>query len=86
MEWYEIILAFLLIIGSVLTIVLVLMQKSNENGVSGVIMGGSANDTFYGKNKGRSKEARLQKYTKYLAIGFFAVSLVTVLLLAFFRA
>lgn len=86
MTWYEIILALLLFVGSVLMIVLVLMQKSNENGVSGVIMGGSSNDTFFGKNKGRSKEAKLQKYTKYLAIVFFVLALATTLLLAFFRA
>ena len=86
MLWYKIILAILLILGSVLMVVLVMMQKSNDNGVSGVIMGGSNNDTFFGKNKARSKEMRLQKYTKYLAIVFFVLAFITTLLLAFVRA
>lgn len=65
-------------------VVFVLMQKSNEGGVSSVIMGGSS-DTFFGKNKARSKEAKLQKVTKALAVVFFILCLFTSLLLAFFR-
>ena len=72
---FEYIFGAILIIISVLITILVLMQKSNDDGLSGAIVGGSS-DTFYGKNKGRTKEAKLAKMTKYLAIVFFVVVLV----------
>ena len=81
MAWYEIVFGCALIVVSVLITVLVLMQKSNDDGLSGAIVGGSA-DTFYGKNKGRTKEAKLAKMTKYLAIVFFVIVLATWLILA----
>lgn len=85
MNWYEIVLAILLIISSVLMVILVLKQKSNDNGLSGAIVGGSSGDTFFGKNKGRTKEAMLARYTKYLAIVFFVLCLITTWILIFTR-
>ncbi|MBQ6163329.1 MAG: preprotein translocase subunit SecG [Clostridia bacterium] len=81
MAWYEIVFGCALIVVSVLITVLVLMQKSNDDGLSGAIVGGSA-DTFYGKNKGRTKEAKLAKMTKYLAVVFFVLVLAAWLILA----
>ncbi len=84
MEWYEIVLGIFLIVVSVLITVLVLMQKSNDNGLSGAIVGGSA-DTFYGKNKGRTNEAKLAKITKVLAVVFFILVLGTSLICTIVR-
>ena len=81
MAWYEIVFGCALIVVSVLITILVLMQKSNDDGLSGAIVGGSS-DTFYGKNKGRTKEAKLAKLTKILAVVFFVLVLAAGLLMA----
>lgn len=48
-------------------------QKQQQN-MTSAITGGS-NDSFYGKNEGRTKEAILNKITRFLAIVFFVVTL-----------
>lgn len=82
MSALEIVLGVFLILVSVLLIAIVLMQKSREGGLSGAIAGGS--DTFFGKNKGRTNEARLAKMTRYIAIVFFVLAFVATLLILFF--
>jgi len=54
--------------------VIVLMQEGKSAGLSGSISGVA--ETYWGKNKGRSMEGKLEKLTKYLAIGFIILSLV----------
>ena len=81
MAWYEILIGVLLIIASVVIIVVVLMQQSRQAGLSGAIAGGS--DTFFGKNKGRTLDAKLVKVTKIVAVVFFICSLLATFLLAF---
>lgn len=82
MSALEIVLGVFLILLSVLLIAIVLMQKSREGGLSGAIAGGS--DTFFGKNKGRTNEARLAKITRYIAIVFFVLAFAATLLILFF--
>ena len=82
MSALEIVLGVFLILVSVLLIAIVLMQKSREGGLSGAIAGGS--DTFFGKNKGRTNEARLAKITRYIAIVFFILAFASTLLILFF--
>ncbi len=82
MSALEIVLGIFLILASLATIAIILMQKSREGGLSGAIAGGS--DTFFGKNKGRTIEARLAKATRYVAIVFFVLAFATTLLLLFF--
>lgn len=53
--------------------VIVLMQEGKSAGLSGAISG--TTETYWGKNKGRSIEGKLEKITKYLAIGFIVLSL-----------
>jgi preprotein translocase subunit SecG len=77
MSALEIILAVLLILSSV-----ILMQESRQAGLSGAIAGGA--DTFFGKNKGRTMEAKLSRFTKYFGIFFFVLALGATLLLLFF--
>lgn len=75
------VLAILTIIVSVVIIVLVSFQESKQQGLSGSIAG--AADTFFGKNKGRTMEAKLEKFTKIAGIIFFVLALVTALLVLF---
>lgn len=60
------------IVALVLTIV-VLMQEGKSAGL-GTISG--AADTYWGKNKGRSMEGKLEKITKILAVAFFVLAIV----------
>lgn len=83
MTGYEIALAAVLIVLSIFLIIVVLLQESKSAGLSGAIAGGA--DTFFGKNKGRTMEAKLEKATKAVAIIFFVLTLVTCFLIAFFR-
>ena len=83
MSALEIILAVLLILSSVILTVVILMQESRRAGLSGAIAGGA--DTFFGKNKGRTMEAKLSRFTKYFGLLFFFVLALgaTLLLLSF---
>jgi len=54
--------------------VIVLMQEGKSAGLSGAINGVA--DTYWGKNKGRSIEGKLVKFTKFLAIGFIVLAAV----------
>ncbi len=55
-------------------IVIVLLQEGKQGGLSGAISGST--DTYWDKNKGRSKEGTYGKITKILAIVFILLSLV----------
>lgn len=61
------------IVAVVLTI-LVLMQEGKSAGLSGAISGVA--DTYWGKNKGRSMEGKLEKWTKILAAVFFILAII----------
>ena len=75
------VLAILTIIVSVIIVVLVALQESKQQGLSGTISG--AADTFFGKNKGRTMEAKLEKFTKLAGGVFFVLALVAALLVLF---
>lgn len=81
MSAVEIILGILLILSSIVVIAIVLMQESRDSGLSGAIAGGA--DTFFGKNKGRTMEAKLAKFTKYFGAFFFILVLVATIVLLF---
>lgn len=83
MEIYEIILGAVLILTSIILVVIVLMQESRSAGLSGAIAGGA--ETFLGKNKGRTIEDKLVKITKYLAIAFMILALVSTLIVLFIK-
>lgn len=57
---------------------IVLMQEGKSGGLSGSVAGST--ETYWGRNKGRSMEGKLEKITKYLAIGFVVLALVLNLL------
>ena len=79
----QILIGVLVIISSLIIIVVVLMQQSREAGLSGAISG--AADTFFGKNKGRTMEAKLEKFTKFFGIFFFVLVLAATILLLFIK-
>ena len=83
MEIYELALAIGLILLSVFLIIVVLLQESKSAGLSGAIAGGA--DTFFGKHKGRTMEAKLEKATRFVAIIFFVLTLVSCFIIAFYR-
>ncbi|OPZ90869.1 MAG: preprotein translocase subunit SecG [Firmicutes bacterium ADurb.Bin419] len=54
-------------------IVIVLFQSGKQAGLSGAIAGGA--ETFFGKNKGRTIDALLSKWTAVAAVGFLVTSI-----------
>lgn len=72
MLWYEIVFGIVLIVLAIAISALVLLQEGNSQGLSGTIAGGA--ETFFGKNKGRTMEAKLVKLTKIVGIGFFVIA------------
>lgn len=55
-------------------IVIVLLQSGKSAGLSSSIAGGA--ETFFGKNKGRTIDALLGRYTSFAAIVFLITSIV----------
>lgn len=82
MAVYEIIFGVVLIVLSIAIVALVLLQEGNTKGLSGAIAGGA--ETFFGKNKGRTMEAKLVKLTKIVGIGFFVLALAAKIILTIF--
>ena len=62
------------VIISVVLIAVVLMQHGNQQGLSGAIAGGA--ETFFGKNKGRTIDAVLNKATTVIACLFVVSAIV----------
>ena len=64
----DIVFLVLLLVSAAFIVVAVVLQKSNEDGLSGTISGGS--DTFYGKDKSADADRVLYKWTLVAAIVF----------------
>ena len=60
------------IIFTLSIVVIVLLQSGKQAGLSGLVAGGA--ETFFGKNKGRTIDALLSKYTAVAAVGFLITS------------
>ena len=67
------ILGSLILVLAIALIFAILMQEGRRAGISGAISGGA--DTFLAKNKARSVDAFLARWTKYIAIAFFVLVL-----------
>ena len=70
----EIIIGIAVILVSLVIIAVVLLQQGHRAGINGAISGGA--DTFLSKNKARTFDATLSRWTKYIAIHFFVLSIV----------
>lgn len=63
------IIVVLIFLVALFSIILVLLQKSNSDGIQGIT---ASSETFFGKNKGRSIESTLKKLT-WIMLGVIAV-------------
>ena len=66
------------VIAAVFLTAVIMLQSGKSAGLSGAIAGGA--DTFLSKNKAKSWDAKLARWTKWVAIGFMVLSLVIGLL------
>ena len=69
----RILLTIVFVILCVAMIALVLLQEGKSAGL-GAISG--AAESYWGKNKGRSMEGKLEKFTKICAVVIFVLALV----------
>ena len=71
----------LIFLAAICATLLVLFQKSNSEGIQGIT---SSSETFFGKNKGKSIESKLKKWTWILlaVIAVFAISAYIIQIIA----
>ena len=74
MDAIEIVLGILIILVSLVIIGAILLQPGRRAGINGAISGGA--DTFLSKNKARTMDAFLGRWTKWFAIIFFILAVV----------
>lgn len=74
MEILKYILIAIDIVVALALIITIMRQKSEDGGASGTIVGASASN-FYEKNKGRTKEGKLNRATIILTIVFAVLTL-----------
>lgn len=79
MEVLKLIVNILHILLCIAIIVIVLLQSAKQQGLSGSIAGGA--ESFFGKNKGRTMDAMLSKFTSVAAISFLITSIVLTLII-----
>jgi len=73
MEIIKYILIALDVIVCVGIIIITTLQTKDDQGASGAIVG-STTDNFYEKNKGRTKEGKLKKWTVILSVLFVIIT------------
>ncbi len=74
----EYILLGVLLVAAVFIVTVVTMQKTDDEGLSGTIAGGS--ETFYGRDKSMQSGRRLRKWTMIVGIVFvLAVAIVYII-------
>ncbi len=69
----KIVLTVLFIIICLALVVVVLMQEGKSAGLGSI---SGAAETYWGRNKGRSMEGRLVKFTKVLAVLFMVIAAI----------
>ena len=67
-------LTIIQLLSCLFLIVVVLFQSGKRSGLSGAIAGGA--DTFMTKTKAKSMDAKLAKWTKWVALLFAVLTLV----------
>ncbi len=73
---FGIVIGVLLVISALILIVAVLFQTGKDKSLSGAIAGGTS-DTFYGKNKSKSRDSILNKITVVVAVVFAILVLIS---------
>lgn len=74
MSVLEYVIGGVIILVSLIIIGVILLQQGRRAGINGAISGGA--DTFLSKNKARTVDASLARWTKYIAILFFVLAIV----------
>lgn len=69
----KIILSVIFVLICLALTIIVLLQEGKSAGLGSI--SGMA-DTYWGKNKGRSMEGNLEKFTKFAAIAFLLLAIV----------
>ena len=80
MNVFDYIIGGLLLLMAVFLVVAIMLQSGKSKGLSGTIAGGSS-DSYFGKNKGKTRDQVLARLTTVVAIVF----VVLVLLLYIFQ-
>lgn len=70
MEIVKTVLTIIYIVVCLAIIVLTFLQKKEQAGLSGAIVGSSSSENFYEKNKGRTKEGSLKRWTVIMGVAF----------------
>lgn len=78
METAKLVLSIIDVAAALFLIGVVLLQSGKSAGLSGAISGVA--DTFMSKNKAKSWDSRLAKWTKWVAIGFMLITFTICLL------
>lgn len=71
------ILTIIFVLICIALTVIVLLQEGKSSGLGSI---SGMGDTYWGKNKGRSMEGNLEKFTKVAAIAFMLLAIVLNLL------
>ena len=74
MSVIEYVIGGVIILVSLIIIGVILLQQGRRAGINGAISGGA--DTFLSKNKARTVDASLARWTKYVAILFIVLDIV----------
>lgn len=69
----KVVTAIFMLVCFIITVV-ILLQEGKQAGLTGAISG--AAESYWGKNKGRSMEGKLEKITKVMVVLFFVLSLL----------
>ncbi len=74
MQIVKYVLIALYILNCLAVIIITMMQNKDDSGASGTIVGSSTNN-FYEKNKGRTREGKLKKWTIILGVIFIILTI-----------
>lgn len=69
----RILLTIIFILICIALTVIVLAQEGKDAGLGSI---GGLSESYWGKNKSRSLEGNLVKFTKFLAIGFIVLAVI----------
>ena len=69
----EIVIGAIILVLSIVVIFVIILQEGHRSGINGAISGGA--DTFLSKNKARTVDAFLARWTKSLAVAFFILAI-----------
>lgn len=75
MEVLKYIVIVVYVIVCLALIIVAMMQSKDDAGMSGAMTGSSSNN-FYEKNKGRTREGKLKRWTIILGIAFAVLTII----------